>query len=184
MSLPGGRRPWFRGAALLVAAACAVTGLSGCEYADDGADPISAPSRTSRPAPPPPLPAAPELANAENRNFKDLGPLLGARPENVVLEDVGGLGGSGFRKSVRELAKGTYTITGACVGAPTAYLSISQDGLRDGGRLELSLDCGKATKAQVDIATGPVQVQGFYPTTGPGTGAVAGFWMVLAATDS
>lgn len=110
MSLPGGRSPWFRGAALLVAGACALTALSGCEYADDGADPTSAPSRTSRPA-------APDLANAENRNFKDLGALLGARPENVVLEVVGGLGGSGFRKSVRELAKGTYTITGACVGA-------------------------------------------------------------------
>lgn len=184
MSLPGARRPWFRGAALLLAGACALTGLSGCEYADDGADPTSAPSRTSRPAPPSPLPAAPELANAENRNFKDLGPLLGAGPKSVVLEGVGGLGGVGFRKSVRALAKGRYTITAACVGAPSAYLSISQEGLRDGGRLELSLDCGKATKAQVDIATGPVQVQGFYPTTGPGIGAVAGFWMVPVATGS
>jgi len=184
MSLPGGRRPWFRAAGLLLAGACAVTGLSGCEYTDDGADPTSALSTTSRPAPPSPLPAAPDLANAENRNFKDLGPLLGAGPENVVLEGVGGLGGVGFRKSVRALAKGRYTITAACVGAPAAYFSISQEGLRDGGKLELNLDCGKATKAQADIAAGPVQVQGFYPTTGPGTGAVAGFWMVPAATGS
>lgn len=182
MSLPGGRRTWFRGTALLLAGACAVTGLSGCEYADDGADTTSAPSRTSRPAPPSPVPAAPGLANAENRNFKDLAPLLGAEPGSVVLEGTGGLGGSGFRKSVRALAKGRYTITAACVGAPTAYLSVSQDGLRDGGKLELNLDCGKATKAQVDIEAGPVQVQGFYPTAGPGTGAVAGFWMVPAAT--
>ena len=184
MSLPGGRTPWFRGTGLLLAAACAVTGLSGCEYADDGADPTSAPSRTSRPAPPSPLPTAPDLANAENRNFKDLDPLLGAGPEIVVLEGVGGLGGSGFRKSVRELAKGTYAITAACVGAPTAYLYISQEGLRDGGKLELNLNCGKATKAQVDIEAGPVQVQGFYPTNDPGTGAVAGFWMVPDATGS
>jgi hypothetical protein len=48
----------------------------------------------------------------------------------------------------------------------------------------LNLDCGKATKAQVDIAAGPVQVHGFYPITGPGTGAVAGFWMVPAASGS
>ena len=184
MSLPGGRSPWFRGAALLVAGACALTALSGCEYADDGADPTSAPARTSRPAPPSPLPTALDLANAENRNFKDLDPLLGAGPEIVVLEGVGGLGGSGFRKSVRELAKGTYTLTAACVGAPTASLYISQDGLRDGGKLELNLHCGKAKKAQVDIAAGPVQVQGFYPTNDPGTGAVAGFWMVPDATDS
>lgn len=181
MLLPGGRRTWFRGTALLLAGACAVTGLSGCEYADDGEDTTSAPSRTSRPAPPSPLPADPALANAENRNFKDLGPLLGAGPENVVLEGVGGLGGVGFRKSVRALAEGRYTITAACVGTPTAYLSVSQEGLRDGGKLELNLDCGKSTKAQVHIAAGPVQVQGFYPTAGPGTGAVAGFWMVPAA---
>lgn len=168
----------------MLAAACAVMGLSGCEYADDGADPTSAPSRTSRPAPPSPLPTAPDLANVENRNFKDLGFLLGARPENFVLDGAGGLGGGGFRKSVGALAKGSYTITAACVGAPTSYLSISQDGLRDGGRLELNLDCGKATAAQVDITAGPVQVQGFYPTTGPGAGAVAGFWMVPAATGS
>ena len=158
MSLPGGRRPWFRAAGLLLAGACAVTGLSGCEYTDDGADPTSALSTTSRPAPPSPLPAGPDLANAEDRNFKDLGPLLGAGPENVVLEGVGGLGGVGFRKSVRALAKGRYTITAACVGAPAAYFSISQEGLRDGGKLELNLDCGKATKAQADIAAGPVQV--------------------------
>jgi hypothetical protein len=122
MSFPGGI-PWFRGAALLLAGACAVTGLSGCVYADDGADPTSAPSRTSRPAPASPLPVSPDLADAENRNFKDLGSLLGPRPDDIVLEGVGGLGGGGFNKLVKTVAKGRYTITAACVGAPTAYLS-------------------------------------------------------------
>lgn len=181
MSFPGGI-PWFRGAALLLAGACAVTGLSGCEYADDGAAPTSAPSRTSRPTPPSPLPEATDLANAENRNFKDLGSLLGTGPHDAILEGVGGLGGGGFNKSAKTVAKGRYTVAAACVGAPTAHLSISQDGLRDGGRLDLSLDCGRTTRAQVDIATGPVQAQEFHPTAGPGTGAVAGFWMVPAAT--
>lgn len=183
MFLPGGNS-WFRTAALLLAGACAVAGLSGCEYADDGAGPTSAPSGTSRPAPPSPLPAAADLANAENRNFKDLGTLLGARPGGDVLEGAGGLGGGGFNKSVKVLAQGTYTFAAACVGVPTAYFSITQDGVRDLGRRELTIDCGKASASQVDIAAWPVQVQVFHAATGPATGAAAGFWMVPASTGS
>jgi hypothetical protein len=183
MSLLGGRL-WIRGAALVLAVAGTAAGLSGCEYEDVGADPTPARTGTSRPAPPSPLPAGTELAGAERRNLDRLGSLLGARPDNIVLEGAGGLGGAGFRKSVKALEKGTYTVTAACVGAPTANISISQDGLRDGGRLELTLDCGKATTVLVDIAAGPVQAQGFSPATGPGTGEVAGFWMLPAAAGS
>lgn len=184
MRLPGGRRPWLGGAALLFVGACAATGLSACEYADDGAVPAATPSRASQPAPPSPLPTGPDLGSVENRNFNDLSSLLGAQPQNVVLQGIGRLSGNGFSKSVKALAKGKYSETAACAGAPRAYLSISQAGLPDGGGLKLNLDCGKATQAQVDVSTGPVQVQAFYPTTGPPTGAVAGFWIVPAAADS
>lgn len=180
MSLLGGRRLWERGAALLLCGMCAVTGLSGCEYADDGADSAPTP-RASRAAPPSPLPTVPDLANVENRNFNDLDSLLGARPDNAALEGIGHLSGDGFRKSLQALAKGRYSVTAACAGSPKATLSISQNGLLDGGRLEMILDCGKATQAQVEIVTGPVQIHAFYPTSGPATGSVAGFWLVPAA---
>ena len=176
-----GGRQWMRGAALLLAIAA---GLAACEYPDDVTEPTAAPSRTGRAAPPPPPTADPEAAAAEQRNLDDLGAILGARPEGIVLEGAGGLGGAGVRKSVQALAKGTYTVTAACIGAPTGYISISQDGLRDGGKLELALDCGKATQAQVDLAAGPVQAQTVRRRSGSRTGAVAGFWMVPAAPGS
>ena len=173
----------MRGAALLLAVAGAAAGLSGCEYTDDVTDPTSAPTRTRRAAPPPPS-AGPELANAESRNLNDLGAVLGARPDGIVLEGAGGLGGAGLRKSVQALPKGTYTVTAACIGAPTGYLLVSQDTLPDGGRLELNLDCGKATQTQVNLAAGPVSAKAVRRMTGPGTGEVAGFWMVPAAPGS
>ena len=178
MSERGGRL-WIRATGLLLAGAGAVGGLSGCEYAVDGADSTSAPTRTSQSAPPSPLPPAPDLTDTGNRNVKDLETLLGARPAGVVLGGASGLGAGGFRVSAERVAQGRYAITVACVGAPTANFSITQDGIRGGARLELTLDCGKATRAQIDIRPGPVQVEEFRPTTVPG--AVAGFWMVPAA---
>jgi hypothetical protein len=173
----------MRAAALLLAVAGTAAGLAGCEYPDDVTDPTAAPTRTGRPARSLP-PADPGVATAEKRNLDDLGAVLGARPGGIVLEGVGGIGGAGLRKSVKALAKGTYTVTAACIGAPTGYISISQDGLRDGGKLELTLDCGKATQAQVELAAGPVQAQADRRMTGPGAGEVAGFWMVPAAPGS
>lgn len=167
---------WSRAATLLLVGSCAVTGLSGCEYADDGPSPAATPSRTSRPVSSP-LPSAPDLGNVENRNFTALSALLGNHPENASLEGIGRLSGDGFRKSVSALAEGTYSVTAACAGMPGAYLSISQAGILDGGGLELKLDCGTTTRTEVDFSKGPVQVHAFYPTTGPATGAVAGFWI-------
>lgn len=184
MSLPGGKQPWVRGAALLAVGACAVMGLSSCEYAEDGLGPTATPTRTSRPAPSLPQPTGPDLGSVENKNFDNLEAMLGSPPENVPLQGIGRLSGSGFSKSVKTLAKGRYSVTAACAGAPRAYLSISQAGLTDGGGLDLTLDCGKATPAHVDFAKGPVQVHAFYPATGPATGAVAGFWLVPDTTTS
>ena len=172
----------MRAAALLLAVAGTAAGLAGCEYPDDVSDPTAAPTRTGRPPRSLP-PADPGTTTAEKRNLDDLGAVLGARPGGIVLEGVGGIGGAGLRKSVKALSKGTYTVTAACVGAPTS-ISISQDGLRDGGKLELTLDCGKATQAQVELAAGPVQARAYRLMTGPGAGEVAGFWMVPAAPGS
>ena len=179
----GGGRHWMRGMALLLAVAGAAAGLAGCEYPDDVSEATAAPTRTGRAALPPP-PAGPGVASAEARNLETLGTVLGARPEGIVLEGASGLGGAGLRKSVKALAKGTYAVTAACIGAPTGYISISQDGIRDGGKLELNIDCGKATTAQVDLAAGPVQAHAIRPRTGAGAGEVAGFWMVPAAPGS
>ena len=141
-----GGRHWMRGAALLLAAAGIAAGLAACEYPDDVTEPTAAPSRTGRAAPPPPPTADPEAAAAEQRNLDDLGAILGARPEGIVLEGAGGLGGAGVRKSVQALAKGTYTVTAACIGAPTGYISISQDGLRDGRNLNWPSTAGSPRK--------------------------------------
>lgn len=174
---------WMRAAALLLAVAGTAAGLAGCEYPDDVTAPTAAPSRTGRAAPPP-VPAGPDIATAETRNLDELKAVLGARPAGIVLEGAGGMGGAGLRKSVSALAKGTYTVTAACTGAPKGYLSISQDELRDGGNLELTIECGKAMQAQVDLAAGPAHAQAERRMTGPGTGEVAGFWIVPAAPGS
>jgi hypothetical protein len=172
----------MRGAALVLAVAGAAAGLSGCEYADDVS--TAAPAASSRPAPPPPPPVNPGLAGAETRNLGELKAVLGARPDGLVLGGTGGIGGSGFRHSAAAVPKGTYTLTAACIGAPNAYLTVTQDGLRGGGSAEMNLDCGAAARTRVDLGAGPVQVQGFRYSTDPAAGEVAGFWLVPAAPGS
>jgi hypothetical protein len=169
----------MRGVALLLAAAGAAAVLSGCEYADDVS--TAAPAVSSRPAPPPLPPVDPGLAEAEARNLDELTAVLGARPDALVLGGAGGIGGSGFGHSVAAVPEGTYTLTGACIGAPHAYLTLSQDGLRGGGSAEMSLTCGAPAATQVDLSAGPVQVHGFRYSTDPAAGEVAGFWLVPAA---
>ena len=179
-----GGRPWARGTALLLAVAGAGAGLAGCEYTDDVSDPTAAPAVSSRQAPPPPAPVNPGLAEAEQRNLGELQAVLGTRPDGLVLGGTGGIGGSGFRHSAAAVPQGTYTLTAACTGAPNAFLTVSQDGLRGGGRAELNLDCGAAATTRVDLGAGPVQIQGFRPGTDPAAGEVAGFWLVPAVPGS
>jgi hypothetical protein len=174
----------MRGTALLLAMAGTAAGLAGCEYPDDVTDPTAAPTRTGRPARSLPPPVDPGVATAEQRNLDDLGAVLGTRPDGLVLGGTGGIGGSGFRYSTAAVPKGTYTLTAACTGAPNAFLTVSQDGLRGGGRAEMNLDCGAAATTRVDLRAGPVQIQGFRPGTDPAAGEVAGFWLVPAAPGS
>ena len=160
--------------------ACLAAVITGCEYADDAGDPPAAPARSSRAAPPPPPTADPGLAKNESRNLAVLGVLLGPRPGGTVLDGAGGLGGSGFRKSVRALGKGSYTVTAACIGIPNAVLHISQSNLRGGTTHELALDCGTTATITLELDDGPVLAQGLRMTPEPGAGSVVGFWIVPA----
>ncbi|MFE4226602.1 hypothetical protein ACFRJ8_01800 [Arthrobacter sp. NPDC056886] len=182
----GEGKHWMRGAALLLAVAGTAAGLAGCEYPDDVTDPTPAPTRAGRPARslPPPPPVDPGLADAEQRNLGELEAVLGARPGGLVLGGTGGIGGSGFRISAAAVPKGTYTLTAACIGAPNALLTVSQDGLRGGGRAEMNLDCGAAQTTRVELRAGPAQIQGLRPGTDAAGAEVAGFWMVPVAPGS
>lgn len=167
---------------MLLAVAAVAAGLAGCEYADDvGALPTAsgAPSR-----PPParaPLPTRdPELVAAETRNLLELGTVLDGSQEGLLFGGSGGIGDTtsgGLATSGLVRRAGQYKVTAACVGAPDAHLSVIQ-GAREGGTLlELSLDCGIAAEALVDLVPGTVSAHlvrhgGGVP--GPRTGAVAG----------
>lgn len=176
---------WRHGGALL-AAVLAVSGLVGCEYADDVGLSSSPDSPSARSFPSrPPLPTQdPQLAIVEARNMADLDRILGAPAEELLIGGAGGLGGSGFRTSIRTADKGIYTVTVACVGAPDAHLSISQDIRRGGPGLELDLDCGTLTEAMVDLEAGAVWAQLTRRSMNPGTGGVAGIRVVPANPKS
>lgn len=180
----GGGRHWMRGAALLLAVAGAAAGMAGCEYPDDVTDPTPAPTRAARQARSLPPPADPGVASAEQRNLGKLEAVLGTRPGGLVLGGTGGIGGSGFRISAAAVPKGTYTLTAACIGAPNALLTVSQDGLRGGGRAEMNIDCGAAQTTRVELRAGPAQIQGLRPGTDAAGAEVAGFWMVPVAPGS
>lgn len=181
MSATGGMH-WTCRAAGLLAAAAVAAGLAGCEYADDVETPAAASSAPSRSYPArAPLPTRdPELVAAETRNLLELGAVLDGSPEGLLFGGSGGIGDTssgGLSTSGLVRRAGQYKVTAACVGAPDAHLSVTQ-GAREGGTLlELSLDCGSAAEALVDLLPGSVSAHlvrygGGVP--GPGTGAVAG----------
>jgi hypothetical protein len=179
MSRLGGRH-WIRGAALLLAVVCSGSVISGCEYTDDFADTTAAPTRSSRPAPPRPPTADPDLAKDEATNMDDLDVLLGPPPGGIVVAGAGGLGGSGFRKSVSAVGKGSYMVTAACIGTPKASLFLSQSDRRSETSQELALDCGSSASMKLDLEDGPVLAQGIRRTVDAGAGSVIGFWMTPA----
>ncbi len=166
-----------RRAALALVLAVGASGLAGCEYADDvGLDDAAATptARASSPRSPQPT-QEPELVATEARNMTELERILGTGPEVVLMRGAGGIGGSGFRNSVRSAEKGSYAVSVACVGAPNALLFISQDARPAGGSLELSIDCGTLAETALELEKGRVWVQLVRNSADPGTGAVAGF---------
>ncbi|MFF2031488.1 hypothetical protein [Arthrobacter sp. NPDC058192] len=62
-----------------------------------------------------------------------------------------------------------------------ASLTLSQSNSRGGTQQELALDCGTATRVDLELAAGTVSAQAFRMTTEQGSAAVAGFWMVPAS---
>ncbi|MET4094040.1 hypothetical protein [Arthrobacter sp. UYCu712] len=166
-----------RRAALALALAVGAPGLAGCEYADDVGLDAAAASPTARTSPPrAPLPTQePELVATEARNMAELDRILGTGPEDVLMRGAGGIGGSGFRNSLRSAEKGTHAVSVACVGTPNALLFVSQDTRPGGGSLQLSLDCGALVETALELEAGRVWVQLVRNSSEPGTGAVAGF---------
>ena len=176
MSAAGGMHRTVRAALLLFAAAAA--GLTGCEYADGAASPppVSAPAS---PAPSPMSARDREIAAAGTRNLALLEAVLG-EPDGMLIGGMGGIGDTGsggFMASGKVSRAGQYKVTAACVGAADAQLSVSQNARAGGTLLELSIGCGGAVEALVDLEAGEVSAHlvrygGDVP--GPWTGAVAG----------
>lgn len=177
MVVTGGRQTARAAAPLIGLAFLSVTALAGCEVADDVGHPASeSPSSARSAAPAPPLPTQdPELAAKAVRNQAAVERILGAPPAAMVM---GASAGFGFRGSFKGLAEGTYDVTAACTGTPSALLTISQDGRRDGGRRELNVPCGRAVEASVALKSGPATVQIVKNSTDPGLGAAVGFRVV------
>ena len=182
MSATGGKH-WTGRTALLLAVAAVAAGLAGCEYADDvgtlaGRFRRSAagrirPGRRCRPGIRNSLPPKPAIC-------WNSGPSSTAHRTGLLFGGSGGIGDTssgGFSTSGLVRRAGQYKVTAACVGAPDAHLSVTQGARQGGTLLELSLDCGSAAEALVDLVPGSVSAHlvrygGSVP--GPGTGAVAG----------
>ena len=177
MVATGGRQTTRAAAPLIVLAFLAVTALAGCEVADDVGHPATdaGPSVRSS-APGPPLPTQdPELAAEAAKNITEVQRLLGAPPKNELMSALSGIG---FRQTTPGTAKGPYTVSVACAGAPNALLTISQDDRRDRARLQLTVKCGRTVHAAVELKSGPTTVQIDPNSTGPDPGAAVGFRLV------
>lgn len=177
MVATGGRQTARAAAPLIVFAFLAVTALAGCEVVDDVGHPASETASSARSTVPgPTLPTQdPELAAKAVRNQSAVERILGTPPAAMVM---GASAGFGFRGSFKGLAEGTYDVTAACIGTPSALLEISQDGRRDGGKLELNVPCGRAVEVSVALKSGPAAVQIVKNSTDPGLGAAVGFRVV------
>jgi hypothetical protein len=193
MSAAGGMHGTVRAALLLFAVAAA--GLTGCEYADGAASPppvsgAASPPGVSGPASPAasPVPARDrEIAAAGTRNLALLEAVLG-KPDGMLFGGSGGIGDTssgGFMAAGTVSRAGQYNVTAACIGAPDAQLSVSQNARAGGTLLELSIGCGGAVEALVDLEPGEVSAHlvrygGSLP--GPWTGAVAGIRVSFIGT--
>ena len=180
MSATGGMG-WTGCAALMLAAASLAAGLTGCEYEDD-AGPAPAASddpSLAYPSAAPVLTRDPELVAAESRHLLQVEALLGS-PAGLLFGGSGGIGdtrGGGLSSSGIVSRTGRYTVTAACLGAPDAFLTVSQGAHQGGTLLALNISCGGSAELQVDLAPGVVsahlaRARGGVP--GPGTGAAAG----------
>lgn len=174
MSRPGGTIN-VRGLVVL-AGALSAGFLAGCAYEGEG-DPPPAASASVRPAAA--LPSkGPDLLAVEAENYAELDRRLAGAAGLALLAVSGPADGPGvgFSKSVTVTAAGPHTVTVACVGAPRALISLSQQIVGGTERTDLQLDCKEAQSQVVQLEEGSVgaHLVRLHPDGGAWTGAVAG----------
>lgn len=176
MSRLGGTRQG-RCAQILLGAVLVVTGGTGCEYSTDAeAAPAAGASPVRTHPPRVPQPTDPEQEALEASNRAELDRLLGvATPDTAVLADSGLIGGPGIGFSRTALVKtaGSYTVTAACVGAPDAQLTLSQD-VQAGDALDFSFGCAAVSTRVIKLQRGSLQTRLARPPSDKVSGAVAG----------
>jgi hypothetical protein len=177
MSRFGGNRQGRCGK-ILLAAVLLVAGVTGCEYSTGGdAAPPPGPRLVTTQAPRVPHPTEnPEQEALEAGNRAKLERLLGAAaPATAVLADSGLVGGPGigFSRNAQVKTAGSYTVTAACVGAPDAQLTLSQD-VQAGDALDLSIDCAAVSTRVIRLHRGPLLARLARLPSGSVSGAVAG----------
>lgn len=176
---------------LLASALCLLIPLSGTaacvyEYPEAAQTPTTAPeampASTSAPATiagtPGPYSDWKVLAR-EAKNYAELGALLRAPPEPVLLLEQGPLDGPlrGFGTTAKVPLAGQYAVTAACVGASGMKVAVGQEHPGAPFRpLELSLDCAGVTSQVIALQEGYVFAHLLLPGPGdmPWTGAVGG----------
>jgi hypothetical protein len=155
-----------------------VTGVTGCEYSTDAeAAPAAGASPVRNHPPRVPHPTGnPEQEALEASNRAELERLLGAAaPDTAVLADSGLVGGPGigFSRNAQVKTAGSYTVTAACVGAPDAQLTLSQDA-QPGLELNVSFDCAAVSTRVIKLQRGSLQARLARLPSDKVSGAVAG----------
>lgn len=175
MSGPGGTRR-VRGVVVLVGILAAAV-LTGCAYEDEGDPRPTATSPSVRPTAAIPS-KGPDLMAVERRNFAELEQRLAGEAKPVLLAVSGPADGPGvgFSKSATVTTAGPHTVTVACVDAPLALISLSQEIVGGSERTDFELDCKGAQSQVIQLQEGFVGAHLLrpYPDGGAWTGAVAG----------
>ena len=161
---------------MVLAGVLAAAVLAGCAYEGEG-DPLPAASASVRPAAA--LPSkGPDLLAVEAENYAELDRRLagGAGPVLLAVSGPADGPGVGFSKSVTVTTAGPHTVTVACVGAPQALVSLSQEIVGGSERTDFELDCKGAQLQVVQLKAGSVGAHliRLHPDGGAWTGAVAG----------
>lgn len=136
-----------RSAAATATAVLLIAGLSGCSYSPQ--------SETT-----------PAALNGASSTVADLQQVMGLKPAGTVLDGSGGLAGppSAFAVGYNALDSGDYSVTAACIGAPQALLTVSQQGSSSSSKVSVSFSCGSPHTEQMHFVVGPVSAQVALPT--------------------
>lgn len=103
--------------------------------------------------------------------------VMGPKPGGTVVDGSGGIAGpsAAFEVGYNSLDRGNYSVTAACVGAPQALLTLSQQGSSNSSKMNVSFPCGSPHGEQIYLVVGPVSARVTLPEgTFGSTGARAG----------